>query len=69
MDDFKIVAILDLHLGNRRARNDLDIALDRDAERIEAKLAKQVRDADSAGHPAVLAIHSDRKGVVAIHIV
>ena len=37
MDDLKIVAILDRHLAERRARHDLEIALDRDPPRIEAR--------------------------------
>ena len=45
--DLVIVAVLDLHFAERRARHDLEIALDRNAQRVEAELADQLGDADA----------------------
>ncbi len=44
-----------------------EVALDRDPAGIEPKLVQHLDDADSAGHPPVLAIDADRKAVVRIH--
>ena len=59
MDDFIIVAILDLGLGQSRARDHCKVALDRDSMWVEPKLVDQLGNGDSAIDPAVLAIDPD----------
>ena len=54
MHDLEIVAILDRHIGKRRSRHDLQVALDRDAMGIEPELAEQIGNADAGDHPPVL---------------
>src|SRR3954462_6664046 len=66
-DDLIIVAVLDLDVGEGRARDDLQIALDGDATRLETQLQRQLGDAHALGHAAVLAVDADRKGVVVNH--
>ena len=41
--DLEIVAILNLHVAERGARHDFEIALDRHAHRVEAQLADELR--------------------------
>src|SRR3954462_977923 len=44
-DDLKIVAILDRHLPEGRARHDLQIALDRHLSGLETELQRELGDA------------------------
>jgi hypothetical protein len=67
MHDLQLVAILDQHGIQRRARHDLQIALDRDLRRIEAKLPRQARKRQPRRHPAMLAVDADRKSAVCAH--
>src|SRR5262245_12992117 len=46
-DDFIFVAIFHLHSAERRARHDLEIALDRHLGGLEPQLQRQVGDADA----------------------
>src|SRR5688572_23973082 len=46
-DDLIFVAILHLDLAQRRARHDLQIALDRDLGRLESELERQLGDAEA----------------------
>src|SRR3954468_24838231 len=43
-DDLIIGAVLDLDGGERRARHDLEVALDGDATRLETQLQRQLGD-------------------------
>jgi len=67
MDDFIIVAVLDPDFAERAARHDLEVALDRHAQRVEPELVKQVGDVQIAGHSAVLAIDPDSKASIETH--
>jgi acetyl-CoA carboxylase biotin carboxyl carrier protein len=67
MDDLEIVAILNAHLAKRGPRHDLEIALDRDPQRVEPKLLHHFGDADAAVHAAVLAVHPNPKRFVEAH--
>src|SRR5207237_1201456 len=58
-DDLVIVAILDRHFTERRARHDLQIALHRDLGRLQAELEREVGDRYSLGHPAMAAVDPD----------
>jgi hypothetical protein len=67
MDDLVIVAVLDADFAKRAARDDLEIALNRDAKRVKAKLVQHIRDAESSGHSAVFAVHPDRESPIESH--
>ena len=68
MDDLELVAILDQHLGQRRARHHLEIALDRDLAGLEPEhLACELRQRDAGGDAAMLAIDHDAEGAVCLH--
>ena len=56
MDDFKGVAIGDLHVAQRRPRDDLQVALDREALRVKAKLGQHAGNGRSGTHPPGLAV-------------
>src|SRR3546814_13605829 len=66
--DLEIVAILDSHVGERRARHDLHIAFHGDLGRLEAQLGGELRDRHSRRPPAVLAVDADRHGAVVVHV-
>ena len=53
--------------SKRRARNDLEIALDGNAQRVEAQLADQLGDADAFNDPAMLAVDADLDCVIDRH--
>ena len=67
MHDLKIIPVLDTHIAQRPARNDLKVPLDRDAKRVEPKLVEHLRDADSADHSAMLAVDADTEAAVETH--
>lgn len=67
MHDFKIVTVFDTDEGERGTRNDLQIALDSDAQRIKAKTVQHLGDADPAGDSPVLAVHPDSKAAIQTH--
>ena len=69
MHNFKRVAILDSDRGQSRSRHDLQIALDRDARRIEPDLGNQSGDGRARGHAPLLAIDSDYESGGVSHIV
>src|SRR3546814_142151 len=66
--DLEIVAILDSHVDERRARHDLHIAFHGDLGRLEAQLGGELRDRHPRRHPAVLAVDADRNGAVVVHV-
>src|SRR5688572_22750422 len=66
-DNLIFVAIFHLHLAQRRARHDLEIALHRDLGRLEPQLERQLGDADPARHAPMLAIDPDRERAVLNH--
>ena len=68
MHDLVIVAVLDQHLGQGRARHDLEIALHRDPRGIEPKLADQRRNGGAGGHAAMLAVDLDAVGFGFAHL-
>src|SRR5688572_24631408 len=59
VDDLIGVAILDDDLAEGRARDDLQVALDRDPLRIQPDLGDQLRQRSAWRHPAVLAVDCD----------
>src|SRR5688500_8175430 len=59
MHDLEPVAVRHLGLAERRARHDLEIALDGDSLRVDAKLAEHRRDGRAGGDPALLAVDAD----------
>jgi hypothetical protein len=67
MHDLIIVAVLDADLAQRPSRNDLQIALDRYPQRVEPELVQHLGYADSAHHPAVLAVDSDTQATIETH--
>ena len=67
MDDLEIVAILDADLRQGRARNHLEVALDRDPQRVEAELAYHLGDAHPAGDSAMLAVDAHREASIQTH--
>ena len=67
MHDFKIITIFDTDEPERGTRDDLEIALDSNAQRIKAKTIHHLGDTDSAGHPPVLSIHPNSKTAVQTH--
>src|SRR3546814_19228737 len=62
--DLEIVAILDSHVDERRARHELHIAVHGDLGRLEAQLGGELRDRHPRRHPAVLAVAPDRQSGV-----
>jgi hypothetical protein len=66
-DDLEIVAVFDDDLSERRARDDFEIPLNRDAAWLEAELKGQIRDGHPFADPAMLAVHSDRGGFLFDH--
>jgi len=67
MHDFIVVAVLDTHIGQRRAGDHLEVPLDGHAERIKPKQVHHLRNAGAAGHAPVLAIYADREGTIQTH--
>ena len=67
MDDLIIVAFLDADLSECSARDDLQVALNRNAKRVDAELAKHLGDGDSAANAAFVAIHPDRDAAIENH--
>jgi hypothetical protein len=59
MDNLIIVAILNAHLPERRPGDDFKIALDRDAERIEAETAHHLGHARTARDTPVFTVDAD----------
>ncbi|PAV93435.1 hypothetical protein WR25_00705 [Diploscapter pachys] len=66
MHDLDIVAILDAHVLQRRARHDLQVPLHRDLLRHQPQLVRQIGEAETGGDALVLAVHGDRYGAVAM---
>jgi hypothetical protein len=67
MDDLEIIAVLDANLSQGRSRDDLQVALDRDAKRVKAELVDQLGDGRFARHPAMLAVDPNREAAVDTH--
>ena len=67
MDDLIVVAILDADFTERAARNDFEIALDRDPQRVEPEFDQHLGDSDSALHSAMLAVHANSKTAIESH--
>ena len=67
MDDLIIVAFLDPDLFECSARDDLQVALDRNAKPVDAELAKHLRDGDSTANAAFVAVHPDRDAAIENH--
>jgi hypothetical protein len=67
MDDLIVVSVLDPNLTEGRARHDLEIALDRHAQRVEAELVQHLGNADLTRDSAVLAIDPDSKASIETH--
>jgi replication fork clamp-binding protein CrfC len=67
MDDLEVVAILDADLAKRRARHDFEIALDSNAQRIEAELVQHLGNSDFARYPAVFAVDPNSKASIETH--
>ena len=66
-DDLVIVAILDIHAGDGRARHDLHVALDRDPARLEPEVEREVVHGHAGADAAMLAVHGDRNSAVGVH--
>src|SRR5262245_57700519 len=64
VDDLIGVAVLDEHLAKGRARDDLQIALDRDPVRIEPDLGDQLGQRRPAGNAAMFAVDDDSRSTV-----
>ena len=62
--DLQVVAILDLHIRQRRARHDLHVALDRDLLRYEPQFGREFGEAQPSSDALVLAVDGDRDGAV-----
>ncbi len=67
MDDLEVVAILDANLRERIARNDLEVALDRHAHRIEPEFVEQLDQIDPTGHALMLAVDANSEGSIEAH--
>jgi hypothetical protein len=67
MDDLESVPVRNRDVAQRRAWDDLEIALDRDLPGIEPKLADHFGDADSRAHAALLAVDPDSKASIENH--
>ncbi len=67
MHDLIIVAVLDLNLPERAARDDFQVAFHRHPQGVEPKVVDQLGNAGSAGHAAVLAIDPDRERTIESH--
>jgi len=67
MHDFIVVAVLYADLTKAGARDNLQIALDRDTERVNPKLVQHLDDAHSARHPAMLAVDADSEASIETH--
>src|SRR6187549_3196057 len=66
-DDLELVAIFHPDLAERRARHDLEVALDRDLGRLEPQFERQFGERQSGAHAPMLAIDPDRKRAFLIH--
>ena len=58
MDDLEHIALTHFHLAERRAGNNLSVALDRDLVRIDSDRLEHRDDAASARHGPPLAVHA-----------
>ena len=59
MNDFKLVAVLDGDILERRLRNDGQVALDRNALRVDAQLSQHARDGRAGADTAGIAVDGD----------
>jgi hypothetical protein len=67
MHNLEIVTVLNPSLAERRARHDLQIALDRDPHGIEAEAAYHLGNGGVAGYSAVLAIDPNSNAPIETH--
>ena len=67
MHDLVIVAILDTNLTKAGPWHDLQIALDRDAQRVDAELVQHLGDTDTARHSPMLAVDPDSEASIETH--
>ena len=64
MHDLQLVAILDDHLVERRARHHFQVALHRQLGGHQPQLLGQLGDGQAGGHSPVLAVDGDGDGAV-----
>ena len=67
MHDLVIVAVLDADLPEGRAGDHLEVALHRDAQRVEPELVHHLGDVRPAGDSAVLAVDAHREASIRTH--
>jgi hypothetical protein len=67
MDDLESVPVRNGDFAQGRARDDLEIALDRNFPGVEPELADHFGDADSRPHAALLAVDPDSKASIENH--
>ena len=60
----EIVAVLDHHVGQGRARHDFHIPLDRDLLGYEAEFGRESGQREPGGDALVLAVDGDRDGAI-----